>query len=257
MKFFEYLAGQLKNQSLTFAFFAGGAVVGFLIFFAVYAAISHAKVKPIKPAEQLNIDDIAEKAVEKFISAHTGNDFKRKINLLAETAACSAEEIFTRYFGDDYKGYEVMPIGGYLQNGLQIPLVFTAYEGIAFVERIADDLQSSFEDVLDAFGVKLIYPFVRKYVGTDAKSPKDLRISDVFSAIYRNSGNETEVKKSGAIKRFFVARVSDVAMSVAAKYTDRAFIEALGKVLFSIGLLCSRSLCVATEEELSAEANAV
>lgn len=256
MEFLEYLVGQLKNWSLTFAFFVGGAVFGLIAFFIAYAAISHAKVKPIKATEELNIDDITQKSIENFVAAHTGNDFKRKINLLAETAADSAEEIFHRYFGDDYKGYEVMPEGGYLKNGLKIPLVFTAYEGLAFVERIADDLQSSFEGVLDAFGIKLIYPFVRKYIGTDAKTPKDLRIADVFAAIYRNSG-ETEEKKSGAIKRFFAARVSDVAMGVAAKYTDRAFIEALGKVLISIGLLCSRSLCVPADEEPIPEENAV
>lgn len=245
MEFLEYLADQLKNQSLTFAIFACGALAGFVIFFAVYFAVSHAKAKPIKPLEELNIDDIIDDAVIKFVSARTGNDFKLKMNLLVETAACSAEEIFTRYFGEDYKGYEVLPEGGYVKNGFKIPLVFTAYEVIVFTERLADDLQSTFENLLDKFGVKIAYPFARKYLGSSAKNPKDLRIADVFAAIYRSSDEEPEEKKAGVIKKFFAAKVGGVAMSLAAKYADKAFIEALDKVLHSVGLLCSRSLCSA------------
>ena len=257
MNLFERLLEKLKSQGISFAFFVGGVIIGAVVAVSFYFIFARKKRKPVEKGDVLNIDDVIKAAVANFDLGKSGSDYKSKLRALANAAANAAHEVFERYFGTDYKKYEVVKCGGYLENGFYIPLEFTVYELVAYLERIIDDLQIVAEGLLDKKLVKAVYAIGRRAAKIEDKDPRDLRISTVYAKFFGKSADEKEKKEAGAIKKFFLEKLADIGVGVSAAYADGAFKVALERVIYSTGLLCSHSLVCGDPDALVAKENAV
>ena len=144
----------LRSQSLLFLFFTGGAIIGFGFAVLLYFAFSRKKRKLPKGEKPKLTQAITERAVKNFVSANTKSDFKAKLKAFSNELFIAITDISDEYYDEKVKRYPVVKQGKLFERDLSLPLCFTVYELLGFVDlsynalviRVNSDHSTAFDD---------------------------------------------------------------------------------------------------------------
>lgn len=248
-KFIEFL----RSQGLSFLFFAGGAVVGFGFAVILYFAFARKKRKPPKGEQPESAQPIAQKAVANFTAKNTGNDFKAKLKAFSDELFIAITALSDEYYDETVKRYPVIKKGKLFGQDLSLPLCFTVYELLGFIDLLLYDVEKIYDEALgrDRFlFVYKAYRLVTKMV--DEKDPKDLTFSKIAEIVdyYKDKAEDTPktVTFFGKIVKGVVNKGINFGV---VKVVDDAAADALICVVSDLNLLFSHNLKGGTDGLIS------
>lgn len=183
----------VRSQGLSFLFFTGGAIVGFCFAVLIYFAFSRKKRKLPEGGKPKSSRAIAETAVKNFASASTKSDFKAKLKAFSSELFIAINDLSAEYFDEKVKRYPVVKKGKLFGQDLSLPLCFTVYELLGFVDLILYDAEKIYDEALHRDRFLFVYKAYRLFTKmVDEKDPKDLTLSKVAEIVdyYKDKAEE-------------------------------------------------------------------
>lgn len=183
----------LRSQGLSFLFFTGGAIVGFCFAVLIYFAFSRKKRKLPKGEKPKLTQAITERAVKNFVSANTKSDFKAKLKAFSNELFIAITDLSDEYYDEKVKRYPVVKQGKLFERDLSLPLCFTVYELLGFVDLILYDAEKIYDEALHRDRFLFVYKAYRMFTKmVDEKDPKDLTLSKVAEIVdyYKDKAEE-------------------------------------------------------------------
>ena len=247
---FERFLEWLKNQSVSFAFFIGGAIIGFGLCIAVYYMFANKERKIKHGIRPVDLSAMVDASKARIINSDTGFRFNDKLALFYGELKCDIEVTINAYYGEDVKLLTVPASDKIFDGGLSVPLDFTVYELTGFIDCVLDDLERIYNSFLDDKRFLFIWKgrgFIAR--GLD-KNPHDVSIAKIIDVV----GEKLEKAKIARLEppkhglfAFIGKRVVKTAMDKivepnVAPLIDETLARAVESVITELSLLFSHNL---------------
>lgn len=237
-----------RSQSISFLFFLIGAAAGFVFAIVAYFIFASKKRKVRKGVTPVATEEIASTAAGDYDAARTGMDFKAKSKVFFALLATSITDLSEEYYDEKTKRYAVIGENKFFPEGFSMPLDFTVYEILGFVDIALTDLEKIYDNALSRKGFTIVYEAYRVFAGKiDEKDPKKLtlaKIAEVVCSYTDKPAKEPEhVGFFGKIKgRLLKAGASAALKPTIVPVVDDAVKEALEGLISDFNLLFSHNL---------------
>ena len=241
----------LKNQSVSFAFFIGGAIIGFLLCIAVYYMFANKERKIKHGIRPVDLSTVVDESRMRILNSETGFRFNDKLTLFYGELKDDINITINTYYGEDAKLLPIPALDKFFVGGLSVPLDFTVYELIGFIDCILDDLEKIYNSFIDDKRFLFIWKNGRSFIarGLD-KNPHDVSIAKIIDIasekIEKAKIANLEPPKRGLFafigKKVVKTTMDKLVEPRIAPLIDEALARAVESVVTELSLLFSHNL---------------